>query len=57
MSTKVRKQIYIEPELFMPRDYTLYLEDIVAAIDKVAHYLQGVTFDEFAGDSMRLDRV
>lgn len=41
----------------MPRDYKLYLEDIIEAIDKVERYLQGVSFEEFTGDSMRLDAV
>jgi uncharacterized protein with HEPN domain len=41
----------------MPRDYKLYLENILEAVDKIERYLEGVSFGEFAGDSMRIDAV
>jgi uncharacterized protein with HEPN domain len=41
----------------MPRDYTLYLEDILEAIRKVEFYVKGITLEELAGDSMRRDAV
>ncbi len=41
----------------MPRDHKLYLEDILEAIDKIERYLEGVSFQEFADDSMRIDAV
>ena len=41
----------------MCRDYRLYLEDILEAAKKIECYLQGASFQEFAGDSMRVDAV
>lgn len=41
----------------MSRDYRLYLEDILEAVEKIGRYLQGVSFQEFGGDSMRVDAV
>jgi uncharacterized protein with HEPN domain len=41
----------------MPRDYRLYLEDILEAAQKVNSYLQGVTFEQFGEETMRLDAV
>ena len=41
----------------MPRDYRLYLDDILEACRKVEGYLQGVFRDQFDGDSMRIDAV
>jgi uncharacterized protein with HEPN domain len=41
----------------MPRDYRLYLDDILEAAEKIERYLEGVSFQEFAEDSMRLDAV
>jgi len=41
----------------MPRDYRLYLEDIQAAVRNIQLYIQGASFDEFAGDRMRVDAV
>ena len=32
----------------MPRDYKLYLEDILEAIDKIERYLEGISFEEFS---------
>ena len=41
----------------MPREYDLYLEDMLDAVDKIHRYLHGVTRDELDRDSMRLDAV
>jgi len=41
----------------MSRDYRLYLEDILEAAEKIERYLEGVSFQEFSGDSMRVDAV
>lgn len=36
----------------MKRDYTLYLEDIVEAIQKIEKYTHGLTFEEFEDSSL-----
>lgn len=41
----------------MPRDYRLYLDDILDAVQKVDTYLKRVTFEQFSEDSMRIDAV
>ena len=41
----------------MSRNYDLYLEDIVAAADRIASYVEGVTRSEFEADQMRIDAV
>ena len=41
----------------MSRDYRLYLEDILEAIEKIERYLEAVSFQEFCGDAMRVDAV
>ncbi len=41
----------------MSRDPLLYLEDIVAACDRVRAYLEGVSHEDLLLDSMRLDAV
>ena len=41
----------------MSRNYNLYLQDIVEAIDRIASYLEGVARGEFETDQMRLDAV
>ncbi|HEC34490.1 MAG TPA: DUF86 domain-containing protein, partial [Chloroflexi bacterium] len=41
----------------MPRDYRLYLDDILEAVTKIEGYLEGVSLQEFAEDSMRVDAV
>ena len=39
------------------RDYDIYLEDILEAIDRVEEYVEGITRVEFETDRMRLDAV
>lgn len=41
----------------MSRDYDLYLQDIVAAADRIASYIENVTRSEFEADQMRIDAV
>ena len=41
----------------MPRDFEVYLEDILQAISKIRNYTAGVTRKSFAQDSMRIDAV
>ena len=41
----------------MSRDYDLYLQDIVAAADRIASYVEDVTRSEFEADQMRIDAV
>ena len=41
----------------MPRDYRLYLDDILESVEKIERYVKGVSLQEFVGDSMRVDAV
>ena len=41
----------------MPRDFEVYLEDILQAIAKTRNYVAGLTRESFAQDSMRIDAV
>lgn len=41
----------------MPRDYRLYLKDILVAARKIDEYLRGVSFNAFSQDEMRVDAV
>ena len=41
----------------MPRDYKLYLEEILEAIQKVELYVEGITLEELESDSMRKDAL
>lgn len=41
----------------MSRNYDLYLQDVVTAIDRIASYIKGVDRGEFEKDQMRLDAV
>jgi uncharacterized protein with HEPN domain len=41
----------------MPRDYLLYLEDILEASKRIEDYISGVEFQDFIADSMRVDAV
>ena len=39
------------------RDYILFLEDILVAIEKIEVYTRNMTYDEFRNDSMVVDAV
>lgn len=41
----------------MSRDYLLYLEDIELALERIERYTQGLSFDAFSADEMRIDAV
>lgn len=41
----------------MKRDYRLYIDDILEAVEKIEKYVEGFTFDEFANDSKTIDSV
>ena len=41
----------------MSRDYKIYLEDILTAIDKIQSYTQNISFEKFSEDEKTLDAV
>ncbi len=41
----------------MPRDYKVYLEDILQAIEKIRGYTAGLSFASFQSDSKTFDAV
>ena len=41
----------------MSQDYRLYLEDILEAVQKIESYTEGLSFQQFIQDEMRLDAV
>lgn len=41
----------------MPRGFRLYLEDILASINKIQNYIAESTFEEFIKEEMKLDAV
>jgi uncharacterized protein with HEPN domain len=41
----------------MPREYRLYLQDILNAIDKIESFVGGASFQQVAQDQMQLDAV
>ena len=41
----------------MRRDYKLYLQDILEAIQKIQSYTSNISFEAFLKDSMRIDAV
>jgi uncharacterized protein with HEPN domain len=41
----------------MSRDYKLYLQDILEGIQKIESYLQGMSFQQFSQDELRIDAV
>ena len=41
----------------MPRNYKLYLSDIVKSIDNIEKYTKGVTLDGFLANQMLQDAV
>ena len=41
----------------MPRDYKVFLEDIIDAIQKIHVYTTGLSFEELKNDSKTLDAV
>ncbi len=41
----------------MPKDYAVYLDDILAAIEKVENYTRGLSFEAFCKNQMVVDAV
>ena len=41
----------------MPRDYKLYLEDIIESIEKIQEYIAAMRFDQFSADRKTQDAV
>ena len=41
----------------MSRDYSVYLEDILEAIQKIQQYIEGLSINTFSRDSKTLDAV
>jgi uncharacterized protein with HEPN domain len=41
----------------MPRDYKLYLEDVLSAIGRIRRYVSGSSSEMLAGDEKTLDAV
>ncbi len=41
----------------MPKDYRVYLDDIVQAIEKIRDYTNGLSLENFANDSKTIDAV
>ncbi len=41
----------------MPRDYHLYLDDIIEAASRIREFTEGMSFEDFAGDRKTQDAV
>ncbi|KXS43390.1 DUF86 domain-containing protein [Methanolobus zinderi] len=41
----------------MPRDYLVFFEDMLIAINKIKRYSANLSFEEFSKDEMRIDAV
>lgn len=41
----------------MKRDYRLYLDDIIEAIEKIEKYVTGLSFDQLSTDEKTIDAV
>jgi len=41
----------------MPRDFKVYLEDILECIDKISRYVDGLSFGSFLKDEKTIDAV
>ena len=41
----------------MKRDYRVYVDDVLEAIDKIQRYVEGLTFEKFARDTKTIDAV
>ena len=39
------------------RNYTMYLQDLLVAMSRIAEYLEGYTFDQFKKDYKTVDAV
>ena len=41
----------------MKRDYRLYIDDLIEAVEKIENYVEGLSLDEFGQDSKTIDAV
>ncbi len=41
----------------MKRDYRLYIDDLLEAVEKIEKYVEGLSFEEFSQDSKTIDAV
>ena len=41
----------------MSRDYKVYLDDILAAIEKIAEFTAGLSHEQFADDARTFDAI
>lgn len=41
----------------MPRDFRIYLLDILESVEKIQEYTEGMTFSDFFSDSKTIDAV
>ena len=41
----------------MPRDYKIYLNDLLEAIGKIKRYTEGQNYQQFSGDPKTIDAV
>lgn len=41
----------------MPRDYRVYLEDVLEAVQKIRSYMDGLSYEAFQEDSKTIDAV
>ncbi len=41
----------------MPRDYKVYLEDILISVEKITRFVKGISYESFITNEMLLDAV
>ncbi len=41
----------------MPKDYKVYIDDILESIGKIRLYIKGMSFEQFCSDSRTIDAV
>ncbi len=41
----------------MPKDYRVYLDDIIEAIEKIRQYVESMSFESFYSDPRTIDAV
>jgi uncharacterized protein with HEPN domain len=41
----------------MKREYRLYIDDILEAVEKIEKYVEGLSYDEFTEDAKTIDAV
>jgi uncharacterized protein with HEPN domain len=41
----------------MPKDYRIYLDDIIEAIEKIQNYVEGMSFEIFYSDPRTIDAI